>query len=104
MLDKDSILNPQNICGNPIHRTTEVAESAVNNHELTVGDNRSRFVAKRGWKALNEIEEPFSAGFNVSAMLNVIRRPITLSRFVVTLIEQRVESFNDKRFVFDSIV
>src|SRR6185503_15723009 len=100
MLDKDSGLNPQNICGNPIHRTTEAAESPVNNHELPVGDNCSRFVPKRGWKALNEIEEPSSAGFNVSAVLNVIRGPITLSRLVVALIEQRVESFKDKRFVF----
>src|SRR6185503_17145928 len=100
MLDKDSGLNPQNVCGNPIHRTTEAAESPVNNHELPVSYNCSRFVPKRRWKALNEIEEPFSAGFNVSAVLNVIRRPITLSRFVVALIEQRLESFKDKRFVF----
>src|SRR2546430_10591147 len=44
MLDKDSVLNTQNICGNPIHRSTEAAKSPVNNHEVTLGDNRSRFV------------------------------------------------------------
>ena len=44
MLDKDSVLNAQNICGNPIHRSTEAAKSPVNNHEVTLGDNRSRFV------------------------------------------------------------
>src|SRR5882724_8076652 len=44
MLDKDAVLNAQNICGNPIHRSTEAAKSPVNNHEVTLGDNRSRFV------------------------------------------------------------
>src|SRR5256885_1838365 len=33
------------------------------------------------------------------AMLNVLGRPVTLSRYVVTLIEQRVESFKHKRFI-----
>src|SRR6185503_17629034 len=36
MLHKDSGLNPQDSCGNPMHRTTEAAESPVNNHEFTV--------------------------------------------------------------------
>src|SRR5882724_5927279 len=44
MLDKDSVLNAHNICGNPIHRSTEAAKSPVNNHEVTLGDNCSRFV------------------------------------------------------------
>src|SRR6266704_5409076 len=44
MLDQDSVLNPQNICGNPIHRSAEAAKSPVNNHELTLGYNRSWFV------------------------------------------------------------
>src|SRR6266542_325301 len=41
MLNQDSVLNAQNICGNPIHRSAEAAKSPVNNHEVTVGDNRS---------------------------------------------------------------
>jgi hypothetical protein len=27
MLDKDSVLNTHNICGNPIHKSTETAKS-----------------------------------------------------------------------------
>jgi hypothetical protein len=72
----------------------------VNDHEVTLGDNSSRFVPKRGGKTLDEFEESFSAGFNVSAVLDVVRGPISFSRYVVTLIEQRVESFKDKRFIF----
>jgi len=44
MLDKDAVLNAQNICSNPIHRSTEAAKSPLNNHEVTLGDTRSRFV------------------------------------------------------------
>jgi hypothetical protein len=36
----------------------------------------------------------------MSTMLNVVRRPIALSRYIVTLIEQCIESFEDKYFVF----
>jgi len=44
MLGKDSILNAQNICGDAIHRSTEAAKAPVNNHEVALGDNSSRFV------------------------------------------------------------
>jgi hypothetical protein len=100
MFDQKAVLDTNNVCGNPIHRSTEVAKSPVNDHEVTLGDDRSRFVPQRGWKALDELEESFSAGFNVSAVLDVVRGPISFSRYVVTLIEQRVESFKDKRFIF----
>src|SRR5216684_7121190 len=100
MLDQKAVLDANNVRGSPIHRSTEVAKSPVSDHEVTSGDNRSRFVPQRGWKALDELEESFSAGFNVSAVLDVVRGPISFSRYVVTLIEQRVESFKDKRFIF----
>src|SRR5882762_11371714 len=100
MFDQKAVLDTNNVRGNPIHRSTEVAKSPVNDHEVTFGDDRSRLVPQRGWKALDKLEESFSAGFNVSAMLDVVRGPISLSRYVVTLIEQRVKSFKDERFVF----
>src|SRR5712664_770025 len=100
MFDQKAVLDTNNVRGNPIHRSTEVAKSPLNDHEVTLGDDGSRFVPQRGWKALDELEESFSAWFNVSAVLNVVRRPITLSRCVVLLIEQRVERFKDKRFIF----
>src|SRR5260370_35270103 len=100
MFDQKAVLDTNNCCGNPIHRSTEVAKSSVNDHEVTLGDDRSRFVPQRGWKALDEIEESFFAGFNVSAVLDVVRGTISLGPCVVALIEQRVESLKDKRFVF----
>src|ERR1700732_629696 len=54
---------------------------------------------QRGRNALNEIEQALSARLNVSAVLSVVRRPITFGRHIVTLIEQRVERFRDKLLV-----
>src|SRR5882672_12877217 len=86
MLDQKAVLDTNNVCGNPIHRSTKVAKSPVNNHEVTLGDNRSRFVPQRGRKTLDELEESFSAGFNVSAVLDVVSGPISLGPCVVALI------------------
>src|SRR5216684_6088897 len=44
MLDQKAVLDANNVCGNPIHRSTEAAKSPVNDHEVTLGDDRSRFV------------------------------------------------------------
>src|SRR5438876_1784858 len=77
MLDKDSVLNAHNICGNPIHRSTETAKSPVHDHEVSLSHDRSRFVLQRWWDALDQIEETVAAGCDMSAVLNIVRRPET---------------------------
>ena len=44
MLDKDSVLNAQNIRGNPIHRSTEAAKSPGHDHEVSLSHDRSGLV------------------------------------------------------------
>src|ERR1700730_13367775 len=90
MLHKDSVLNAHNICGNPIHRSTETAKSPVHDHEVSLGHDLSRFVLQRRRKALDEIEQTLAAGLDMSAVLDIVRRPETLSGCIVTLVEQRV--------------
>src|SRR5260370_39087066 len=99
MLNKDSVLNAHNICGNPIHRRTETAKSPVHNHEVSLSHDHSRFVLQ-GWRdALDEIEQAIAARCDMSAVLNIVSRPETLSDCIVALVKQRVEGFKDKRFV-----
>src|SRR5256886_6295556 len=57
MLDKDSVLDAHNICGNPIHRSTETAKSSVHDNEVSLSHNRSRFVFQGWWDAFDEIEQ-----------------------------------------------
>jgi len=47
MLDQDSVLNADNICGNPIHRGTDTAGSPMHDHEVSLGHDRAAFHTKR---------------------------------------------------------
>src|SRR5260370_18075997 len=55
MLDKDSVLNAHNICGNPIHRSTETAKSPVHDHEVSLSHDRPCPIFQRCRKALDEV-------------------------------------------------
>jgi hypothetical protein len=73
MLDEDSVLDAHDIRGNPIHRSTETAESAVHDHEVSLGHDRSRFVLQRWRDALDKVEKTLAARRDMSAVLNVVR-------------------------------
>src|SRR5580704_17400472 len=47
MLDKDSVVNAQNICSNPIRRSTESAKSPMHDHDLSLSHDHSRFILQR---------------------------------------------------------
>src|SRR5882762_1540648 len=49
--------------------------------------------------ALDQIEEASAAGLDMSAVLDVVGRPIALSRHIVSLVEEGIEGFEDKGFV-----
>ena len=48
---------------------------------------------------IDEIKEAVATRRDMRTMLNVIGRPVTLSPCVITLVEQRVESFQDEGLV-----
>src|SRR5689334_7386816 len=73
MLDKDVVLNANNICGNPIHGSTETAESPMYDHDVPLRHDRSRLILERCWEALDEIEQAFTARRDMSAVLDVTR-------------------------------
>ncbi len=93
MLNKDSVLNAHNICGNPIHRSTETAKSPVHDHEVSLSHDRSWLILERWRKALDEIEQTFPTRCDMSAVLNVVRGLVALGRYVVPFVEQSVKSF-----------
>src|SRR5712691_1486580 len=99
MLDQNAILDANDVRRNPVHRLAEARKSPVHDHKVFFGQNRSRFVLQRRRDAFDEIEQALSARLNMSAVLNVVRRPITFGCRIVTLIEKRVERFQDKLLV-----
>ena len=80
-----------NISGNPIERSTEIAKPPVHDHEVSLGHDRSRFVLQCGRDALDEIEQTLTTWCDMSAVLNVVRRPEWCRGRIVTLVEKRVE-------------
>jgi len=73
MLDKDSVLDANNVRCNPVHRGAEAAESPVHNHEVSLCQDRSRLILERWRKTLDEIEQPFTTRRDMSTMLDVMR-------------------------------
>ena len=74
----------------------------MNYHKITFSHDYPRLILQRGRDALDEIEQAVATRLDMSAVLDVVGRPIARSRYVVTFIEQGVERFKDKRFVFRS--
>src|SRR5260370_11268864 len=58
------------------------------------------FVSQRVGCAADQIEQSLATRFNVRAVLDVVRRPISISGSVVPLVKQGVERFEHQRFVF----
>src|SRR6266851_4591734 len=69
-------------------------------HEVSLGHDRSRFVLQRGRKALDEIEQTLTTRCDMSAMLDVVGRPVALSRRVIALVEEGIERLKDNRLIF----
>src|SRR4029077_13263538 len=59
-----------------------------------------------GGMLLISLNRPFATRFDVSAVLNVVGRPVAFGRCIVPLIEECVEGLKDKRFVllFDRLI
>src|SRR5271154_708510 len=99
MLDQNAILDANDVRRNPVHGKAKIREPSVHDHEISFGHDRSWLVLERWRKVFDEIEQALAAGRDVSAVLDVAWRPKLLSRSVVTLVEERVEGFQDQRFV-----
>jgi len=52
--------------------------------------------------ALDQIEETIAAGLDMSAVLNVVGRPVALSRRIVSLVEEGIEGLEDKYLLLAS--
>ena len=71
----------------------------MDDHEVPVCDDHARLIFQRRRNAFDQIEETVAAGLDVSAVLNVVGRPVALSRHIVSLVEEGIEGLEDKCFV-----
>ena len=85
----------KNIRSDPIHRLAEARESPVNDHEISLRHDRSRFVLQRWRDALDQIEQSIATRFDMSAVLDVVGRAIPFSRLIVPLVKQCIECLRE---------
>ena len=57
------------------------------------------FVAQRVRRRTDQSEQSFASRGDMRAVLDVLRRPEAFSRRVVAFVEERVEGFENDRFV-----
>src|SRR5439155_4794454 len=93
---KDPVLDAEDVGSNPIHGRTTTAESPVNDDIVAFSHNQAGLVLQRGRSASHQIEQAVTAWFDMSAVLDVARRPVAFRRFIVTLVEQRVEGLKNE--------
>src|SRR5258705_6799795 len=99
MLDEYTLLNAHNICGNPIHRSPEIAESSVHDHKVSLSHDHSRLVLQRWRDAFDQIEQTFTTRRDMSAVLDVVRGPESLRCCILAFVEKGVESLKDQCLV-----
>ena len=80
-------MQPNDIGGDPIHRRAKTGKTAMDNREISPGEDEPWLIFQRGRKALDEIEQTLSARLNMNAVLDIVGRPITLSGGEVALVE-----------------
>src|SRR5882757_401108 len=91
VLDRDTILDPEDVRRDPVHGCPEPRKPPMNDDEVTIGHDRPGLVLQRRRQALDEVEEALAAGSDVRAVLDVGGRPVALSGDVVSLVEQGIE-------------
>ena len=99
MLSEATILDSNHVSRYPCDGTTVSREAAVGNNVVTVRQDELVFVAHLVRRATDEVEQAVATWRDMGAVLDVAHRPEAGSGFVVALVEQRVEGFEDTRLV-----
>jgi hypothetical protein len=71
VLDQNSVLDAKDVGCNPIHRLAEARKPPVDDYEISICHNCSRFILECWRNALNEVEQALATRFNMSTMLYV---------------------------------
>src|ERR1700678_803573 len=99
MLNQNTVLHTQYVRRNPVHGKAKAAETSMQDYEVLLSDDRSWFVLQRWRKTLDEIEQTDTTGRDMSAVLNVFRRPESFRGRIIALVEECVERFQHEGFV-----
>ncbi len=87
MFGQHAVLDPDDVGGDPVGLIATAGESTVQDDVVTVGDDELVFVTQLGWRGIDELEQALADGFDVGAVLDVVRGPEPLGGGVVAFVE-----------------
>lgn len=101
MFDEHIIVQAHDICHDPTSRRSMTRKSSVQDHVVSFSHSESVLIAKRRGKCPGQIKESASTASDMGAVLDVIGRPVDLRSYLVSPVEERVESLENSGFIFE---
>src|SRR6266576_632042 len=97
---KAAVLDPDNIRSDPGNGPADSREASVYDDVVALRNDELMFVTQTVGRVADQIEQSLATRFDVSAVLNVVGRPILLSGRIIPLVKQCVEGFKHERLIF----
>src|SRR6202045_750223 len=99
MLNQKTFFESDNVGRNPGRRPSHPSEPAMRDDVVAFCDDELVFVAQGIWRRTDKSEQPFASRRDMRAALDVLRRPESFCRRVVTFVEERIEGFENDRLI-----
>jgi hypothetical protein len=74
-------------------------KAPVHHYKISISDDHPCLISERRRQALNEINQTLRTRCDMSTVLNLVRGPIALSRYVVPFVEESIERLYDECLV-----
>ncbi len=98
VFDENSIHDAEDIRRDPALWPAMSREASVDDHEIPLGHDHAGPIFQRRRNVLDQTEETIAAGLDMSAVLDVVGRPVALSRHIVSLVEESIEGLEDDSY------
>src|SRR6202035_576190 len=99
MLSQKAVFESDNVGCNPGRGPSHPSEPAMRDDVVAFCDDKLVFVAQGIWRRTDKSEQPFASRRDMRAVLDVLRRPESFCRLVVTFVEESVEGLENVRLV-----
>ena len=99
VLFKNTVFESNNVGGDPSGGPPHSSEAAMRYDVVSFSDYELALIAQRGRQRANEVEQARTPGLDMGAVLDISIRPVTFGAGIVTLVEKRIECFEDEGLI-----
>jgi hypothetical protein len=99
MLSELAAFEADDVGSDPGRLSSAPGETTLRDDVIALGENELVLIAQRVGQRANQIEQPVTAGLDMGAGWILSIRPVTFGTVIITLVEQRIECFEDERLI-----